>query len=131
MDEFTPTKIDIQYAENKVFFSICDCSLNKKHSFYKLTKEQAVKFVEKLKHIEKMTWSQFSNLDRKKGLTVEKSSSESYKMIHDQNSSLGQFAEKYYFHFRVEQNDLFRIFGYQQKNIFYITHIDPKGNIHH
>ena len=132
MDESeTPTKFDLQYAENKVRFSICDCSLDKKYSFYCLSREQAKKFLKKLRHIEKMQWKQFMSLPRKNGATSEKSGSENFNMIHEENTSERKVVEQYYFHFRVEQTGLFRIFGYQIDQFFYITHIDPSGEINH
>ena len=132
MDEFeTSTKFDLQCAEKKVYFSICDCSLDKKYSFWCLDKEQAKKFIEKLRHIEKMTWRQFVGLLREKGLTPEKFDSPNFDLIHEQNTSESKLVEQYYFHFRVEQKGLFRVFGYQKGQFFYITHIDPKGKINH
>lgn len=133
MDELeTPTKFDLQCVETKVRFSICDCSLDKKYSFWKLdNKEQARKLIEKLKHFEKLTWAQFASLPRKNGLTPEKPSSPNFDLIHAQNTSESQLVEQYYFHFRVEQTGLFRVFGYQQGQFFCITHIDPDGKINH
>lgn len=59
MDELeTPTKFDLEYTEHNVRFSICDCSFDKKFSFWRLdNKEQARKFIEKLKHFKKLTWA--------------------------------------------------------------------------
>ncbi|MDO8590505.1 MAG: hypothetical protein Q7R65_00835 [bacterium] len=132
MDELeTPTKFDLQYTESKVIFSICDCSLNKKYSFYNLSREEATKFLKRLRHIEKLTWSQFTSLPRESGVTTEKPTSENFALIHNQNSSERKIVEQYYFHFRVEQTDLFRVFGYQRGQFFCITHIDPDGNINH
>ena len=132
MDETeTPTKFDLLYTEHKVVFSICDCSLDKKYSFWCLNKEQATKFRDRLRHIEKLTWKQFASLPRKNGLTPEKSDSPNFDLIHSQNSSERKIVEQYYFHFRVEQINLFRVFGYQRGQFFYITHIDPKGEVNH
>jgi hypothetical protein len=131
MDDKIPSKIDLQYAEYKVVFLICDCSLHKDYSFWKLTKEQAKDFIKCLRHKEKLTWSQFSNMPRESGLTPEKSGTESFGMIHEQNTSLEKVVEQYYFHFRVEQKGVFRIFGYQKREFFCITHIDRDGIIHH
>lgn len=132
MDELdTPTKFDLQYTESKVIFSICDCSLDKKYSFYSLNREEATKFLRRLQHIEKLTWGQFTSLSRKNGVTTEKSDSENFDLIHGQNSSEGKLVEQYYFHFRVEQTDLFRVFGYQRGQFFCITHIDPDGRVNH
>ncbi|BFT94103.1 MAG: hypothetical protein MNSN_05160 [Minisyncoccus archaeiphilus] len=127
------TKIDLKYAESKVIFCILDCSLDKNYSFWKLdSKLDAEKFISRLKHIEKMTWKQLASLDRKRGLTPEFSNSESFKMINEQDSSLQQVGgEYYYFHFRIEEDGLFRVFGYQESQFFHITHIDPKGKVHH
>ena len=132
MDEFeTPTKFDLQYTESKVILSICDCSLDKKYSFWCLNREQATKFLKRLQHIEKLTWGQFASLPRKNGMTTEKPDSENFTLIHEQNSSERKIVEHYYFHFRVEQTDLFRVFGYQRAQFFCITHIDPHGKINH
>jgi len=127
----TPTKFDLQYAEEKVCFSVCDCSLDKEYSFWCLSKEQAKKFLERLRYIEKLTWKQFANLPRKNGLTSEKANSPNFSLIHKQNTSESRFVEQYYFHFRVEQVGLFRVFGYQRGQFFFITHIDPYGEINH
>jgi len=132
MENFAaPSKIDLQYAEDKIIFLICDCSLHKKFSFYNLSKEQAERFLDRLRHIEQLTWSQFSNLPRDSGVTLEKPGTPSFEAVHDQNTSAQKLAEQYYFHFRVEQRGLFRVFGYQRKNFFCITHIDRDGTMHH
>ena len=132
MDELeTPTKFDLQYTEHKVRFSICDCSFDKKYSFWCLNREEAVTFLKRLQHIEKLTWGQFASLSRKNGITTEKPSSENFALIHNQNSSTRKIVEQYYFHFRVEQIGLFRVFGYQCDQFFCITHIDTDGKINH
>lgn len=132
MDEVeTPTKFDLQYAENKVRFSICDCSLDKKYSFWHLNREQARKFLNRLRHIEKLKWKEFANLSRKNGVTPEKIGSPNFDLIHAQSAYEGNLVEQYYFHFRVEQTGLFRVFGYQHEQFFCITHIDPNGKINH
>ena len=125
------TKIDLAYSEERVCFSICDCSLDKKYSFWSLNKEQAKKFIERLKHFEKMTWKNLSVLPRETGLTSEIFDSSNFKMIDEQNTYADKLTERHYFHFRVEQIGLFRVFGYQKHQFFYITHIDPKGRINH
>lgn len=125
-------KIDLLHAEERVVFYFCDCSLNKNHSFYSLKREEATKLIKKLKHIEQMTWKQWASLDRKNGLTPEIEKTDSYNMISAQDSSEQQLAGvRYYFHFRIEQTHLFRVFGYQKRQFFCITHIDPNGRIHH
>jgi hypothetical protein len=127
----TPSKIDLRYSEKKVIFSICDCSVDKKYSFYQgMDRTQAECFLKRLKHIENLTWSQFSALPRTNGLTVERSGTESFGMIHEQNTSAGKITEQYYYHFRVEQTGTFRVFGYQRGQFFCITHIDVSGRIH-
>ena len=126
-----PVKFDLQYAEIEIRFSICDCSLGKKYSFWCLDKGQATRFLERLRHIEKMTWKQFANLPRENGLTLEKQGTPNFELIHTQNTSESKFVEQYYFHFRVELKGLFRVFGYQRGQFFCITHIDPSGKINH
>lgn len=133
MNEFnTSSKFDLEYAEHKVIFSICDCTLNKKYSFYNnLTKEKAKKFLGKLQYFEKYTWRQFANLSRENGVTCERKNSDNFNLIHNENTLGRNVLEQYYYHFRVEPRGLFRIFGYQKEQIFYITHIDPNGKINH
>ncbi len=131
MDELkTPSKIDLLHAEKRVVFSISNCSLDKKYSFWKLNREQAKKFLSRLQYFERFTWKQLAALQRKNGLTTEKPDSDSFAMIDEQNTS-GQIVEKYYFHLRIEQDRLFRIFGYQRGQFFSITHIDYNGRMHH
>ena len=132
MDDSTPSKIDLRHADSRVAFSICDCSLDKNYSFYGLSREEATKLIKRLQHFEKMTWRQLVGLNRKKGLTSEKVGSPNFNMIDAQNSSEQRISgEKYYFHIRIEQTGLFRVFGYQKGQLFCITHIDPKGKINH
>ena len=88
-------------------------------------------FLDRLRYIEKMTWAQWIGLQREKGLTPEQRGSASFDMIHEQNTSEKKIVEQYYFHFRVEQTGLFRVFGYQRSQFFCITHIDPDGRIDH
>ncbi len=127
----TPSKIDLRFAEDKIVFTISECSLDKKYSFWNLTKEEAKEFIGRIKHLEKMTWKQISALDRKHGLTVENSDSESFSMIHSQNNCDRKMVEQYYFHMRIIVDGVFRIFGYQRDQLFCITHIDSRGIIHH
>jgi len=132
MDEADiPTKFDLQYAEHKVRFSICDCSLDKKYSFWCLDRQQATKFLDRLRHIEKLYWKEFASLPRKNGVTLEKSDSPNFDLIHTQSTCVSKLIEQYYFHFRVESVGLFRVFGYQYQQFFCITHIDPNGKINH
>ena len=132
MDELhTPTKFDLRHTESKVVFSICDCSLDKKYSFYSLNRMQAERFLKCLRHIEKLTWGQLISLPRDSGLTSEKSGTESFGMIDSQSTCERKLVEQYYFHFRVEQRGLFRVFGYQRDQFFCITHIDYDGRVHH
>jgi len=131
MDDSTPSKIDLHHSEERVVFYFCDCSLDKKYSFYNLGREKATKLIKRLRYIEKMTWEQWASSERKNGLTPEVNGAESFKMISKQDSSEQQLAGvRYYFHFRVEQNGLFRVFGYQKGQLFCITHIDSNGKIH-
>ena len=131
MDASTPSKIDVRYAEHKVLFSICDCTTSKPYSFWCLDRLHAEEFIKRLRHLEQLEWRQLSALDRERGLTVEKTGSDSFNMIHEQNSSLEKITEQYYFHFRVEQRVLFRVFVYQKGRLFCITHLDADGLIHH
>lgn len=130
IDSNPSAKIDLEYAEECVCFSITDCSI-KKYSFWCLDKQQAEILLKRLKHIEKLTWNQFANLSRQDGVTPEKSGTPNFDMIHEENTSPRKMVEQYYFHFRVEKKGLFRIFGYQRKRFFCITQIDPNGKINH
>jgi len=131
MSDGISTKIDLQYADDNIVFGIAYCCADKDNSFWKLDRIEAEEFLAKIKHIEKMTWKQFSALPREDGLTTEFPGSKTYTMIDNQNTMEAKLFEKYYFHFRIKKNSLFRVFGYQYKNIFYITHLDPKGKLQH
>ncbi len=132
MDDQTPSKIDLRHAESGVVFSFSSCSLNKNHSFYSLSREEATKLIKRLRHIEKLTWKQLAGLPRKNGLTPEALESENFEMIKAQDSSEQQLVgERYYFHLRIEETGLFRVFGYQRGQLFCITHIDPDGKLNH
>ena len=130
-EQKTPSKIDLQYTEHKVVFLISDCSTNKDFSFWKLQRVQAENLITRLRHFEQMNWAQFSNLPRENGITQEKPGTKSFEMIHEKNTSAEKITEQYYFHFRVKQGDLFRVFGYQKKQFFCITHLDRDGSVHH
>lgn len=132
MDGFqAPSKIDLQYADSTVIFRFHDCCLKKGRSFYDLSRDQATVLLERIRYIERLTWRQLSGLGRKDGLTVEIPNSETYALIEEQNSSDRLLVERHYFHIRVEKSDTFRLFGYQYKEFFCITHIDPIGRFHH
>jgi hypothetical protein len=133
MEEFdTPSKIDLRYADFNVVFTICNCSLDKKYSFYYgLDRTSAKVFLDRLRNIEKLDWRKLSALGRKDGLSVEKSDSESFNMIDEQNTMPNKITERYYFHIRIEKDGKFRVFGYQRQHYFCITHIDYDGRIHH
>jgi len=131
MDELkAPSKFDLLYAESNIVFTISDCSPDKGYSFWNLDKEHAKRFLKRLQYIEKHTWKQFMALSREAGATLERFGSESFNMIDARNTSF-QMVEKYYFHFRVDKVDKFRVFGYQRGQFFSITHIDYQGEIHH
>ena len=87
--------------------------------------------MKRLQHIEKLTWGQFIALPRESGLTPEKFGSEGFWIVDAQNSSERKLVERYYFHFRIEQKGLSRVFVYQCDQFFCITHIDYQGKIYH
>jgi hypothetical protein len=129
--ERTSSKVDLRNPDKKIIFSICNCSLKKRFSFFNLKRKEAELMINRLKYLERMTWRTISGLTRRDGLTREKVGTKSFKMIEEQDSSEDKIAEQYYFHFRVEKVGKFRIFGYQKQQLFFITHIDPEGKIHH
>jgi len=125
------TKIDIRYADHNIIFDITDSTDNKNYSLCRLNRENLKELLRKLKDIRNLTWKQFSAKSRDTGITSERKGTESFNMIDAQNSSPNKIVEKYYFHFRIgAQHSTFRIFGYQYKNAFCITHFDIKGDIH-
>lgn len=125
------TKFDLEHADKKVVFSFTDCSTKKKYSFYQLSRQQAKTLLDRLSHVEKLTWKQLANMGRKDGLTPEDPNNPNFNLIDNENSSVKKLTEKHYFHLRVERQGLFRVFGYQQGRHFCITHIDPEGKINH
>jgi len=130
MEKVAPTKIDIKYANEKVVFRISSCTTDKKYSLHSLkNRTTAEKFIKAIKKKEELTWKQLASVPRERGITPEIKNSKSYKMIDDRNKSDSMVTgEKYYFHMRVTGK--FRIFGYQWKEYFFITHIDVDGKIH-
>jgi hypothetical protein len=120
MDGNAASKIDLRFVEEKIIFLICDCSLDKRYSFWGLNRTEATEFIGRLKYIEKMTWGQFAALDREHGITVENPNTESFNMVNQQNTSSQKLTEQYYFHFRIDQKGLSRVFGYQ-KNHFFVS----------
>ena len=132
MDNQAPSKIDLRHAESRVVFSFCDCSLDKKHSFYDISRDEATKLINRLRYIEKMTWKQLASLSREDGLTSEDIGCNNFEMIKQKDTSEQQMTgERYYFHLRIEKKGLFRVFGYQKGQLFCITHVDPRGKINH
>lgn len=125
------SKIDLEFAESNVVFGISHCCPDKNYSFWGLNRIEAEELIKKLAYIEQMTWKQLSALPRENGITPEIPGSKTYSMIDNLNDSGTKMIERYYFHFRVKQKELFRVLGYQYKNIFYITHLDTKGVLHH
>jgi hypothetical protein len=132
-DESVKTgKIDFTYADYSVVFSITHCSSHKDFSLIKLKKEDVSQLLTSLYKIEKYTWRQWADEPRNKnGITSEIPGTNSFDAIDNQSYSLNPLTdEKYFFHFRAEQKGTFRVFGYQDANIFRITHIDPQGKMH-
>ena len=130
----TPTKIDLEFKDQAVRFAISSCSTDKKYSFYSLQRKDAEHLVKQLQYLEKYTWAQWLGLRREEGgLTVERDAS--WRLINEQNKDLlidsSYFQDKkYYFHFRADKSGTFRVFGYQYKQFFCVTHLDPKGKVH-
>jgi len=110
-----------------------NCSLDKKYSFKHLRPQEKAELENKMKYLEKMTWRALANLPRENGLTREKLNSPGYKLINEQDPSINKMpgVDHYYFHFRVKNRGLFRVFGYQQDECFYVTQIDPNSKINH
>jgi hypothetical protein len=97
-----------------------------------LKKQDVETFLGALQKIERFTWQQWAHEDQtKNGIKQEIPGTNSFDAIDKQSYSLNPLTdEKYFFHFRAEQKGTFRVFGYQDANIFRITHIDPQGKMH-
>ena len=130
------SKVDIKFLESPVRFSfrnICkskDFGLKNKHWDTKTLKV----FKDKIEYIEEnRIWKDLLALGPKNGgVKVDYEGSSSYKMIDELNTyELKDFEPKYYFHLELKKKDLFRVFGYQNKDMFCVTHLDIKGLIHH
>ncbi len=122
-------KFNAKHASDLFTFDTKHCSKIKKYSLESLTSEQRDQLYKRLGHFSKMTWHTLISLSEKSGLTVDKEGTESFQAIENQKPRL--VLEEYYFHFRVEQTGKFRVFGYQDRAKFCITHVDPKGNMHY
>ena len=99
-------------------------------SYKKCTAEEKDVFDRRCEELKQHTWHELLNMDRKSGLTPERDE----KGNNAYEKTLGRRMEKhnkedsYPFHFRV--NKTFRVFGYQYKETFYITELDPKHKVH-
>lgn len=122
-------KTDLNHLESEF-----DYQFSRPHGrreFEKLNTAEKSKVEDRLNSLKEKTWHEIVNMSRKKGLTPERS--ESGKSAY--NKTKGR-ADKnhiriYPFHLRVPSiNKRFRIFGYQHKNIFYITQIDKNHKQH-
>lgn len=125
------TKYNQDFGDKKVTFTISHCSYHKKYTLSCLDIKDSERFIKKLKHIEQLTWHQFGNYTRDVGVTPEIENSESFNLIYEQDDRPDKDIEKYYFHFRIEASGTFRVFGFQNKEKFCITHLDAKGSLHH
>ena len=130
-NDYLDTKIDIEYMDSFIIFRIPSVTFDKKYTFSNLNREESEIFIKKIKYIENMKWNQWVSIDRKKfGLTGEIIDSKSFDLVkekdHREEIEFG-LTKRYYFHFRI---DYMRIFGYQDREYFYITHIDTKLSIH-
>jgi len=139
MEEGQVTKINFEYAENPVRFSLRSCCTKKPYSMVHVERQAIPVLLNRLKHFEdEYTWKMLASEERGKGITPEKKNTPSYDAIDEQRQNedgvfMGE--ENHYFHMRVKSRDkhwgLFRIFGYQKKDMFCITHFDVKGAFHH
>ena len=130
--EDVSTKIDLRYKEENVYCLFSSCSTDKKWTLYTLNGDNIKILIERLKHLEKLTWGQLANpSQRGLGLTVEKQNSNTFEMIEQQDRHTVGVEAQHYFHIRVKQRDPMRLLGYQYRQFFCITHIDSGGNLYH
>ena len=123
------TKIDLEFADALIVFRIGSCTSDKKLTLSNLEKSECEKFLKRINFFETMTWKNILARPREDGITLEKHETDSYKMIQEQDSREGKdFLANYYFHIRVDQK--IRVFGYQDRYYFYITHIDTNHSVH-
>ena len=120
---------DFKYAECLVVFSFEHCYRGKKYSRKSLDLNQLKMLKDRLNEIEQQTWGELMKKGKTTGVRKEKNGSSSWKMINKLRPT--QLSSDYFFHFRVGGKSAFRVFGYQYHEVFFITHIDPKGKIHH
>ncbi len=123
-------RYDLKYAKHKIVFSETYCHRGK-YSRKSLDENQKAMLDDRLKHIEGETWETFMSKGEKSGVTPERKGSKSYKKINEYKSKASSLpSDDYFFHFRVGAASVFRVFGFQYRHEFCITHIDPKGKIH-
>lgn len=97
--------------------------------FKRLKKDEQIKVERRLKNFAKKTWREMVQMPREKGLTPENLNSESYKKTVGRSKL--SHTKIYPFHIRVPSiSKKFRIFGYQHKDVFYVTQIDRNHKQH-
>lgn len=132
------SKIDLAYSGSKVRFSLRGCEHKKDYSVIHVDSRAFSVLQKRLMDLEdKYSWKMLSGLSREQGLTSELIGTNSYEKIKEQyylceGPSMGD--EEYFFHIRVKNKSKeyskFRIFGYQKRDLFCITHFDVDGKIH-
>ena len=118
-------KTDFNYLEHKFCYQF---NQGGEKGFKRLKKDEQIKVERRLENFAEKTWREMVQMPRENGLTPEKFNSESY------NKTVGRanHTEKIYpFHIRVPSiSKKFRIFGYQHKDVFYVTQIDRNHKQH-
>ena len=119
-------KTDFNYLEHKFCYQF---NHHGKKEYEKLKKDEKNKVKERLKNFAKKTWREMVQMPREKGLTPENLNSESYKKTVGRSKL--SHTKIYPFHIRVPSiSKKFRIFGYQRKDVFYVTQIDRNHKQH-
>ncbi|MDE0243510.1 MAG: hypothetical protein OYG31_02250 [Candidatus Kaiserbacteria bacterium] len=124
-------RTDPEYLESIFQYSF---SRHGEKDFEKLKSDEQESIKETLGSFTKKTWHAVVQLPREKGLTPErkeKSRQSTYNKVLNRASSNHRGHNLYPFHMRVPLiSKKCRLFGYQCKDTFYITHIDKNHSEH-
>ena len=99
--------------------------------YKKLKGDERKKLDKRLNDLCSNKWRELVNTNRERGLTPERKDYHMHGEIKGRSDVSHPENQLYPFHLRVPSiSRVFRVFGYQYEDTFYITHIDPNHKKH-
>ena len=116
------------YLNQRVRFSLKYSRINKGSIIAVNDSNKLRALFKKLGRLEGMTIRELQGLPRENGLSIERQDSGNYVWMHEEFGANG-FSN--YYHLRVQQGNLFRVFGAVKDGLYYLLAFDPDGAINH